>query len=170
MLDLPPLGILNFRQVTGLISLFAVLFVAGGPIVFALYFGLGLSADRGPGEAIASAAISMLIGAAAGAWAVWLGTRRTTFAVTAAELAIRRRSAFEQSRRTWPREDVAAVRAAPRRMGSPGKRTTLIELHIETRDGHVTRLFGERDADEIRWAAVVLRHALGLPDGARGAE
>jgi len=170
VLDLPPLGVLNFKQVTGLIALFAVLFIAGGPMALWLHFGLGLLADRGPGEAIASAVVSVLIGAAVGAWAVWLGTRRTTFAVTTAELAIRRKSAFEQSRRTWPREEVALVRAARRQMGSPGKRTTLIELHIETRDGDVTRLFGERDADEIRWVAAVLRQALNLPDGADNAE
>ena len=163
-IHLPPLGVLNFNQIPGLILMFAALLLAGCPVLLALHFGFDFPADKSAAQRIASAVVSLLIGSGLLAWAVWLGTRRTTFGVVDQTLVRITASAFGQRQQAWSREQLAAIRIAQRRMGSgSGNRTTISELQLVLHDGSVLGMCAEREDAEMTWVAARLRQALDLP-------
>lgn len=73
-----------------------------------------------------------------------------------------------ERQRIFARDQIAAVRTGPGRIGQRGK--DIIELYLFFKDGNKVGLLAGRDNAELRWLATVLRQALQVPAVAREVE
>ena len=105
------------------------------------------------------------IAMALGAW--HMGRRRVVLAVAAGRLLTLSVGPLGTRRREWAAADIADVTVGP--SGVAINDRPVPELQVLGRDGTKQGYLFGRDPDELRWAATVLRRALGIgPDVPRG--
>ena len=106
-----------------------------------------------------------LIGVSILAGAINMGRRRAMLLVENGELRVAQEDLFGAKRRTWRREEIAAIRADA--SGMAVNDVPIIELQIHPLNGRKAGFFAGRDEQELRWMATELRRALQLPASSR---
>ncbi len=106
-----------------------------------------------------------LIGVSLLAGAINMGRRRAMLLVEDGELRVAQDDLFGAKRRTWCREEIAAIRADA--SGMAVNHVPIIELQIHPVSGRKAGFFAGRDERELRWMATELRRALQLPAGSK---
>ena len=120
----------------------AFILLAGGAGAFPWFAWLILLLLGGVGLALLAGAVNM-------------GRRRAVIIADAHGLRIAREDLFGRRSWRWRWEEIAAIRVAP--SGMEVNNVPILELKIHPRAGDATGLFSERDDDELRWMATVLR-------------
>lgn len=90
--------------------------------------------------------------------AINAGRRRAIIDVVGGSLLITRKSLLGLKQQDWPVSDLEAVRVGPSGTEVNGK--AVMNLHVTERNGQTTKMFSERDDEELEWIAALVRARL----------
>src|SRR5262249_46611657 len=105
-------------------------------------------------------ALPLLLISLSSAWVLYrLGRREALISLDAEKLKVASIEILGTRTAEWDRGDVVDIRA-----GARGDEDPSIGLQIHSQSGDMFRLLAGRGNSELRWAASVLRQAIGLPE------
>jgi hypothetical protein len=157
-LTVPPLGI---RRGGGFFFLFGLIWCAIITVILLAVLGLGPPAG---GESLwgplAIVALFELVGVAFLLIGIHFGRRQAVLAVVGDELQILQIGLFGSKRRQFSRQDVGDIRVGPSWLVENETPVLELQIHPYMGKGNPYGLLMNRNADELRWMATLLRQRL----------